>query len=78
MDRNDPMLSVLDIAGICGVSRSAVSYWIAKKGLPARRLGKKDMVMVDDLVLFLQSDGRPVPQILQERSCDSERREENL
>lgn len=66
MDRKYQMLSVLDIARICGVSRSSVSYWIAKKDLRAHRLGKKDMVRVDDLVIFLQSDGRPVPQVLQE------------
>jgi helix-turn-helix protein len=59
-------LSVIDIAEICGVARSTVSYWIAKKTLPAKLLGKKHMVSVEDLAAFLEFNGRPVPQILLE------------
>lgn len=60
-------LSVMDIAQTCGVARSTVSYWIAKKALPAHRLRNRHMVSVDDLVLFLKSEGRPIPQILLEQ-----------
>ena len=59
-------LSVIDIAEICGVARSTVSYWIAKKTLPAQLLGKKHMVSVEDLAAFLEFNGKPVPQILLE------------
>ena len=59
-------LSVIDIAEICGVARSTVSYWIAKKTLPAKLLGKKYMVSVEDLAAFLESDDKPVPKILLE------------
>jgi len=62
------MLSVMDIAGICGVARSTVSYWIAEKSLTARRLGRKHMVSVKDLVPFLESAGYPVPQPLLENT----------
>ena len=66
MTRRVKKLSVIDIAEICSVARSTVSYWIAKKTLPAELLGKKHMVSVEDLAAFLESNGKPVPQILLE------------
>ncbi len=66
MSQKFQTLSVLEIAEICGVARSTVSYWIAKKSLPANRSGKKYVVSIDELVLFLKSEGQPVPQILLE------------
>ena len=60
------MLSVINIAEICGVARSTASYWISSKALQAHRSGKKYMVAIEDLVIFLESIGRPVPQILLE------------
>lgn len=67
MNSMSQFLSVMDIAHICGVARSTVSYWIAKKSLPAHRNGNKHMVSVADLVLFLKSEGQPVPQDLLEQ-----------
>ena len=61
-------ISVKDIARICGVARSTVSYWIAKKYLPAHRFRNKNMVLLDDLVTFLRSEDHPVPQDLLEHS----------
>jgi len=60
-------LSVMEIADICGVARSTVSYWISKKSLPAHRSGKKHLVGVDDLVLFLTSESQTVPHVLLEQ-----------
>lgn len=57
-------LSVIDVAEVCGVARSTVYYWIARKYLPAHRSGSKQMVFVNDLVLFLKSQGFRVPQNL--------------
>lgn len=57
-------LPVADIAEICGVARSTVSYWIAKRSLPAHRSGKKHMVFVEDLVLFLKSKRQSIPEVL--------------
>ncbi len=54
-------LSVLSISEICDVARSTVSYWITQKGLSAHRSGNKFMVTVEDLVIFLESIGRSVP-----------------
>ena len=56
----------MDIADICGVARSTVSYWIAAKSLTARRFGRKHMVSVRDLVPFLEAAGYPIPQPLLE------------
>lgn len=66
MRQQAQMLSVINIAEICGVARSTVSYWIAEKALPANRIGKKHMISAEDLIIFLESDGRPVPQVLLE------------
>ncbi|MCP4576229.1 MAG: helix-turn-helix domain-containing protein [Deltaproteobacteria bacterium] len=60
-------LSVMEIAEICGVARSTVSYWISKKSLRAHRSGKKHLVSVDDLVPFLTSERESVPQALLEQ-----------
>ena len=57
-------ISVMEISEICGVARSTVSYWIAKKSLPAVRNGKRHMVEADDLALFLRSQGRQAPSAL--------------
>lgn len=64
MSQNFQALSVVEIAEICGVARSTVSYWIARKSLPAHRSGNKYMVSVEDLILFLKSEGQPIPQVL--------------
>ena len=66
MSQKFQTLSVVEIAEICGVARSTVSYWIAKKSLSAHRSGNKHMVFIDDLLLFLKSDGKPIPQVLLE------------
>ncbi|NLA73929.1 MAG: PAS domain S-box protein [Deltaproteobacteria bacterium] len=60
------MLSVLDISQICDVARSTASYWITSKGLPARRSGNKFLVSTQDLIIFLESINRPIPQALVE------------
>lgn len=66
MHQKSQMLSVINIAEICGVARSTASYWITDKALPAHRSGNKYMVTIEDLVIFLESIGRPVPRILLE------------
>jgi excisionase family DNA binding protein len=64
MNRKPHRLSVMDIAGICGVARSTVSYWIAEKSLPSSRSGKRFMVRVEDLMDFLEAEGHPIPGAL--------------
>jgi excisionase family DNA binding protein len=60
------MLSVMDIAGLCGVARSTVSYWISEKSLPAYRSGKRHMVPIKELIPFLETEGYQVPTSLLE------------
>jgi len=67
MDKRLQAMSVKDIAELCGVGRSTVSYWISKKPLTAHRSGNKHLVSIDDLILFLKSEGKPVPQVLIEQ-----------
>ena len=64
MGRNSQLLAVTDIAEICGVARSTVSYWISKKSLPAFRSGNKFMVNANDLVFYLNSEGHSIPDSL--------------
>ena len=66
MNSETQMLSVLNISEICDVARSTASYWITRKGLPAQRSGNKFWVSMEDLILFLESIGRPIPQVLVE------------
>ncbi|GEM_PF-264685 len=66
MNQRYKSLTVKDVAEICGVARSTVSYWIAKNALPAHRYGKKHLVYINDLVFFLKSENRLVPEILLE------------
>ncbi|MGB5158246.1 helix-turn-helix domain-containing protein [Desulfobacterium sp. N47] len=66
MSKQLQMLSVMDIAAICGVARSTVSYWIAKKSLPASRDGKKHVVSINNLIAFLEAEDYPVPKSLTE------------
>ncbi len=67
MNEQLPNLSVMDITKICGVARSTVSYWIARKSLQASRSGKKHLVTVDDLIFFLKSEGQFIPRSLLEQ-----------
>lgn len=64
MRQKSQMLSVMNIADLCGVARSTASYWICSKSLPAQRSGKKYLVSVENLVIFLESIGRPIPKVL--------------
>ena len=64
MSQSFPFLDVIETATICGVARSTVSYWISKKGLPAKKLGKKHLIAQDNLILFLKDHGQTVPEVL--------------
>jgi hypothetical protein len=62
MNQTFPYLDVIESARICGVARSTLSYWIAKKGLPAKKKGKKYLVARGDLILFLKDQGHDFPE----------------
>ena len=54
-------LSVSKAAALCGVGRTTVGYWIRKKKLYARRVGRNYIIPVEDLLLFLENSGQQVP-----------------
>jgi excisionase family DNA binding protein len=54
-------LSVAKAADLCGVGRTTVGYWIRSKKLYASRKGRSYSIPVEDLLVFLQNSGQPVP-----------------
>jgi excisionase family DNA binding protein len=54
-------LSVSRAAALCRVGRTTVGYWIRSKKLYARRQGRSYSIPVEDLLVFLQSTGQPIP-----------------
>ena len=62
MLENEHYLSVSEIAGLCGVGRSTVTYWIRRKRLKAVENGNGYAVAVSVLHAYLKSSGREIPQ----------------
>jgi excisionase family DNA binding protein len=61
----DPILktlSVREVATLCGVNRNTVGYWCRSGKFHAHRVGKKYLIPIKDLRLFLESSGRAVPE----------------
>ena len=66
------MLTTSQVAKICKVDRTTVGYWIRTAKIKARRKGKKYLIAVNDLRLFLESQGQPIPkELFQGSSQDS-------
>ena len=57
-------LSVAQTAALCGVGRSTVGYWIRSKRLGAERTGKNYSIPLEELLFFLKSTGRSIPDDL--------------
>jgi len=55
------LYSVYEVAAMCGVGRSTVTYWIRNRGLNATRKGKGYRVSDSDLQAFLPAKGRDLP-----------------
>ena len=64
-------LSVAQTATICGVGRSTVGYWIRSKRISAVRKGRNYFIPCEELLFFLKSTGRNIPQDLLERDYGS-------
>jgi len=54
-------ISVAEAARLCGVGRSTVGYWIREKDLRVIRKGRNYLVRVEDLLSFLQANGKKIP-----------------
>jgi len=61
-------LSVSDAAGLCGVGRTTVGYWIRSKKLHAVRQGRNYTIAVEDLLFFLNASGLAIPRQLLEQN----------
>lgn len=53
--------SVQACADLCGVGRSTVNYWIKTGKLRAKQTGKRYQIPENELLLYLQSEGRDIP-----------------
>ena len=60
----EKMLSVSQVASLCGVGHSTVGYWVRQNKLRAHRVGKQYMVPAEALVLYLNSRDREIPVAL--------------
>lgn len=54
-------LSVAQTAALCSVGRSTVGYWIRSTRLRANRKGKNYSIPREELLYFLKSTGRKIP-----------------
>lgn len=57
-------LSVSQVAAVCGVGRSTVGYWIRSNKIMANRTGRSYSIPVEELLFFLKSTGRNIPEKL--------------
>ena len=64
MAHMEKMLSVSQVASLCGVGHSTVGYWVRQNKLHAHRVGKQYMVPAEALVLYLNSKGQEIPDAL--------------
>lgn len=55
------LLSVSQVASLCGVGHSTVGYWIRENRLRAFRVGRQYSIPVEALALYLKSKGRKIP-----------------
>lgn len=58
------LLSVSQVASLCGVGHSTVGYWIRGNKLRAHRVGKQFSIPVEELLLYLKSKGQKIPDEL--------------
>jgi excisionase family DNA binding protein len=62
-------LSVSEAAGLCGVGRTTVGYWIRSKKLQANRVGRNYTIPLEDLLFFLKNSAQKIPAELQRENC---------
>ena len=64
MPHMENMLSVSQVAALCGVGHSTVGYWVRQNKLRAHRVGKQYTIPAEALVLYLNSKGQEIPDVL--------------
>jgi len=60
----EKLLSVSQVAALCGVGHSTVGYWVRGNKLRAHRVGNQYSIPVEELVLYLKSKGQKIPDEL--------------
>ncbi len=55
------ILTVAQVAAICGVNRNTVGLWIRSRKLHAARKGRNYSIPISELIFFLKSTGREIP-----------------
>lgn len=58
------ILTVSQVAAICGVNRNTVGLWIRSRKLHAERKGRNYSIPASELIFFLKSTGREIPDQL--------------
>ncbi len=67
MHKVEETVSVPEAASLCGVNRATINNWINKKKLYAIRKDRNYAVPLKELLLFLKSTGREIPDELQNK-----------
>jgi len=60
----EQLLSVSQAAALCGVGHSTVGYWVRTHKLRAHRVGNQYSIPVEELLLYLESNGQKIPDEL--------------
>jgi hypothetical protein len=61
MANQQQMLSVAQVAALCGVNRNTVGLWIRSRKLHATRKARNYSIPASELIYFLKSTGREIP-----------------
>lgn len=64
MTIHEKMLSISQIASLCGVGHGTVGYWVRTKKLRAHRVGNQYSISTEALIHYLKSKGREIPNAL--------------
>ena len=66
MANQQQILTVAQVAALCGVNRNTVGLWIRSRKLHAVRKGRNYSIPASELLFFLKSTGREIPAQLVE------------
>ncbi len=61
MGNQQQILTVAQVAVLCGVNRNTVGLWIRSRKLHAERKGRNYSIPASELIFFLKSTGREIP-----------------
>jgi len=61
MGNQQQILTVTQVAAMCGVNRNTVGLWIRSRKLHAVRKGRNYSIPASELIFFLKSTGREIP-----------------